>query len=216
VVDLLAPQAGERILDLGCGSGQLTAKIAETGASVIGLDFSSDMITQARANYPGIEFVQGDASDFHCGEQFDAVFSNAALHWVKNQEGVARSVSSVLKPGGRFVVEMGGHGNVEAIRSAMLEVLGPVTIPWTFPSIGESATILERNGFEVRYATLFDRPTPVEGEDGMENWLAMYANSVVNPDAARKIAAKLRSSLYHDGVWTMDYRRLRYVAVKTV
>jgi SAM-dependent methyltransferase len=214
VVDLLAPQAGERILDLGCGSGQLTSKIAREGTTVIGLDLSPDMIAQARANFAAIEFQQGDASNFHFDQPFDAIFSNAVLHWVKDQEGVARSAATALKPGGRFVAEMGGHGNVEAIKSTILEVLGPVSLPWTFPSIAESAAILERNGLEVQFATLFDRPTPVEGEDGMENWLAMYANSVVNPDAAKVIAAKLRSRLYRDGVWTMDYRRLRFVAVK--
>jgi len=214
VVDLLAPQKGERILDLGCGSGQLTAKIAEAGAIVVGLDSSPEMIAEARAKVTGGTFRLGDAAEFTVEQPFDAVFSNAALHWVKDQEGVARSVARALKPSGRFVAEMGGHGNVAVVLRGIREVLGPIEHPWTFPSIGECAPLLEKHGLEVQYAALIDRPTRVEGADGMEDWLAMYANSFVTRDQARAVAERLRDVCFDGAGWTMDYRRLRFVAAK--
>ena len=219
VVDLLAPQAGERILDLGCGSGQLTAAIAESGASVIGLDSSPEMLAEARSQNPGIEFRLGDAAAFSLETPVDAVFSNAVLHWVKNAEGAVSSVARALKPGGRFVAEFGGHRNVESIIAAVRSVLGPVEHPWYYPAIGEYATILERHGLETRQAWLIDRPTAIEGEDGMEDWLAVFARDfVAGMEADRKqavfraIADRLRPTHYRDGRWTADYRRLRIVA----
>jgi len=219
---LLQPKPGERILDLGCGTGQLTAAVAESGATVIGLDISQEMLAQARANYPALEFIQGDASNFALSGPVDAILSNAALHWVRNAEGVAASVARALKPGGRFVAELGGHGNIQSVIDALRAVLGPnVKFPWYFPAIGEYTSILERHGLEVREARLFDRPTQVEGEDGFENWLAVFARGALG-DADRRrekemfkaVAERLRESHYRDGVWTLDYRRLRLVAVK--
>jgi trans-aconitate methyltransferase len=110
VLDLLAPQKGERILDLGCGSGQLTAAIADAGATVIGIDSSPEMLAEARAHYRAVEFRLGDAADFAMESPVDAVFSNAVLHWVKNAAGAAACIARVLKPSGRFVVEFGGQG----------------------------------------------------------------------------------------------------------
>jgi SAM-dependent methyltransferase len=223
---LLAPQAGERILDLGCGTGQLTAAMAESGATVVGLDISREMLAQARVNYPAIEFIHGDASNFTLPEPVDAILSNAALHWVSNADGAAASVARALKPGGRFVAELGGHGNVQSVVDGLDAVLGPgFKHPWYFPAIGEYATILERHGLEVREARLFDRPTQVEGEDGFENWLAVFARgalagSTTGADPQREaeifqaVSARLRESRYRDGVWTLDYRRLRLFAVK--
>ncbi len=223
LLGLLAAQPGERILDLGCGTGQLSAAIAELGAQVIGLDVSTEMLAQARAHYPKIEFVQGDASDFTLAEPVDAIFSNAAPHWVKNAEGVGASVARALKPGGRFVAELGGHGNIQSVVDALRAVLGEdAEIPWFYPTIGEYAPVLERHGMEVRQAWLFDRPTQVEGEDGMENWLGVFARGAVagmDPERAQEtfkaVSERLREHHYHDGAWTLDYRRLRMVAVKT-
>lgn len=214
VLDLLAPQKGERILDLGCGSGQLTSAIADAGATVIGIDSSPEMLAEARAHYPSIEFRLGEAADFAIEPPVDAVFSNAVLHWVKNAAGAAASIARVLKPGGRFVAEFGGHGNIQPVVDAIHEVLGPVETPWYYPSIGEYATVLEQNGLEPQQAWLIDRPTPVEGEDGMEDWLAMFARFAPK-DRLREVAEKLRATHYRDGVWTLDYRRLRIVAHKT-
>ncbi len=214
VLDLLAPQKGERILDLGCGSGQLTAAIADAGATVIGIDSSPEMLAEARAHYPAIEFRLGDAADFAIESPVDAVFSNAVLHWVKNAAGAAASIARALKPGGRFAAEFGGHGNIQAVVDALYEVLGPVETPWYYPSIGEYATVLEQNGLEPQQAWLIDRPTPVEGADGMEDWLAMFARFAPK-DRLHEVAERLRASHFKDGVWTIDYRRLRIVARKT-
>jgi trans-aconitate methyltransferase len=216
LIELLAPRAGERILDLGCGSGQLTAKIAESGAEIIGIDRSEEMIAEARHNFPGLTFEVGDAAHFSLDTALDAVFSNAALHWVRDADGVAKCVAAVLRPGGRFVVEMGGKGNVQRIIDALREVAGPVEAPWYFPSVGEYSALLERHGFEVAFAALFDRPTRVEGEDGLDDWLTMFASSMIVPDRAaqirRAVQERLRPKMFQDGAWTLDYRRLRVVA----
>lgn len=215
VLDLLSPQKGERILDLGCGSGQLTAAIADAGATVIGLDSSPEMLAEARANYPAavyptIDFRQADAANFTIESPVDAVFSNAVLHWVKNAEDAATSISKALKPGGRLVAEFGGHGNIQSI----LDALGPIATPWYYPTIGEYATLLERHHLEPRQAWLIDRPTPVEGEDGFEHWLTVFARDITTPEQRKALAEKLRVTHYKAGIWTLDYRRLRIVAYK--
>jgi trans-aconitate 2-methyltransferase len=221
LLDILDPQPGERILDLGCGAGQLTAALARTGALVEGIDASPEMIAQARANFPAIDFRVADATNFTVGEPVDAVFSNAALHWVKNAGAAAACISRALTPGGRFVAELGGHGNIQSVVDALRAVLGSPALPWFYPSIGEYASLLELHGLEVRRADLFDRPTRVEGEDGMEDWLAVFGESIVAglPSARQKeiwqaVARRLRPLCYRDGAWTLDYRRLRIVAVK--
>jgi len=212
LIELLAPRKGERILDLGCGSGQLTAKIAQSGACVMGIDRSEEMIEEARRGFPALRFDVADAANFAVDQPLDAVFSNAALHWVKDAGGVAKSVARALRPGGRFVIEMGGKGNVQSIIAAVREVAGPVETPWYFPSVGEYAALLERHGFEVAFATLFDRPTRVEGEDGLEDWLEMFAGSMVGTaEIRREVANRAPRKMFQDGAWTLDYRRLRVV-----
>jgi trans-aconitate 2-methyltransferase len=226
LLEMLATQPGERILDIGCGTGQLTAEIASSGAKVTGLDSSVDMLAQARKNHPEITFALGDAASFDFPEPFDAVFSNAALHWVKDAEGAVRSVARALRPGGRFVAEFGGHGNIASVQQALRAVLGPTAddrSPWYYPSIGEYAPILERHNLEVRDASLFDRPTPlVEGEHGMQNWLRMFMPAYLRDFSAERAAEivnqlveQLRPALYQNGSWTVDYRRLRISAVRT-
>jgi trans-aconitate methyltransferase len=224
LVETLNPQPGERILDVGCGTGQLTAEIARSGATVVGLDSSAEMLAEARKNYPDLTFVEGDAASFGFPETFDAVFSNAVLHWVKDADGAANSIAQALRPGGRFVAEFGGKGNIAAVQTALRAVLGPVAderSPWYYPSIGEYAPVLERHGFEVRDARLFDRPTPLEGEHGMENWMRMFLPTYLREfsperatDIVRQLVERLRSTHYRDGVWTVDYRRLRVVAMR--
>lgn len=223
LLEVLAPQPGERILDLGCGTGRLTAEIAGSGARVLGLDSSPDMLGQARQNYPQLKFILADATNFRFDEPFDAVFSNAALHWVKNGEGAVESIAAALRPGGRFIAEFGGKGNIASILAALEAVLGAAAgerCPWWFPGIGEYASLLERHGLEVREASLFQRPTPVEGEHGMEDWIEMFCGSYLRDlgaDRAQEkigeLAAHLRPQLYREGVWMLDYRRLRVVAV---
>lgn len=229
LLELLLPQAGEQILDLGCGTGQLTAKIAESGAFVQGIDSSLAMISTARANYPQINFAVADARDFQVEYLLDAVFSNAVLHWIKEPEAAINCVAKALKPGGRFVAEFGGKGNVGAIVRAILSVLSEIGCeepqalnPWYFPSIGEYAGLLEKQGFEVGYAVLFDRPTLLEGGSaGMVNWIQMFAGGFlsglsddVRPHLIRTVEERLRSVLYCDENWSADYRRIRIVAVK--
>jgi trans-aconitate 2-methyltransferase len=229
LVELLAPQAGERILDLGCGPGKLTEKIAQSGALVQGIDSSLAMVDRAKANYPRINFAAADARNFQVEEQLDAVFSNAVLHWIKEPDAVISCVGKALKPGGRFVAEFGGKGNVRAIVEALGSVLAEIggaefeTLnPWYFPSIGEYAGRLEKQGFEVSYAVLFDRPTILEGGSaGMVNWIEMFAGGLlsglsdeVRPRAIKAVEKKVRSALYRDGSWIADYRRIRVVAAK--
>lgn len=212
LLDVLGARAGERTLDLGCGSGQLTAKIAESGAEVIGLDRSEEMIDEARHNFPGLRFEVADAANFALDAPVDAVFSNAALHWVKDADGAAASIARALRPGGRFVMEMGGKGNVQAIIDAVRDVAGRVETPWYFPSVGEYTSLLERHGFEISFAALFDRPTRVEGEDGLDDWLAMFAGSMIEAKISREVANRLRPKMFCDGAWVLDYRRLRVMA----
>jgi trans-aconitate methyltransferase len=218
---LLDPRPGERILDIGCGTGQLTARIAAAGAEVIGIDSSAEMLEKARANYPSIDFRQADARSFALGMRFDAVFSNAALHWAPEAEDVIRCVAAALRPGGRFVAEFGGKGNTgclveEAAAAAAARGIS-VHNPWYFPSIGEYSALLERNGFEVRHAALVDRPTKLEdGEDGLRRWMAMFGRPLLAPvpepqrgEFLNELEARLRPHYYRDGVWTLPYRRLR-------
>ena len=224
VVDLLDPAPGERVLDLGCGTGHLTASIADSGANVVGLDADRAMVAEAARTYPDLRFVQGDARQFAFREPFDAVFSNAALHWIDEQDAVLDSVADALRPGGRFVAELGGTGNVESIVGAVREAAAErgytVENPWYFPSVGEYASLLEAHGFEVRYATLFDRPTELDdGEAGLASWLGMFGDGLLGPvpeDERDAVVAdvedRLRKELFADGTWTADYRRLRVVA----
>ncbi len=221
LVELLDPKPGERILDLGCGTGHLTARIAESGATVVGLDHSAEMLELARAAFPQLEFVQGDARDCTFAEPFDAVFSNAVLHWVRPPEAVVRRVRDVLRPGGRFTAEFGGRGNVRRIEAAMRAAAERLNLPysgpqWYFPGVAEYASLLEAEGLEVRYAFLFDRPTPLEGASGMRDWVKMFGRSVLDciPADRREewlaaVEETVRPELYRDGGWLADYRRLR-------
>ncbi len=222
VVELLQPKPGERILDLGCGTGHLTKKISESGAQVVGVDASPSMIGQARQNFPKLKFVLQDAAAMTFADEFDAVFSNAALHWMLDPAAVVSAVSQALKPGGRFVAEMGGKGNIKTIVSAIHKVvLKYHPLPPSrqyYPSVSEYSSILEAHGLEVRMAQLFDRPTPLEGEAGMENWLKQFKNYYFEnlpATAMAEVIADLRPQLHSQTGWTADYRRLRFVAVKT-
>lgn len=227
LLDLLSPRPGERILDLGCGTGHLAARIAATGADVTGIDLSPEMVAQARANYPALRFEVADGRDFHFPRSFDAVFSNAAIHWMKEPSRVAASVRGALKPGGRFVAEMGGKGNLRALITAVWaarEAAGcpaPLKLlPWYFPDIVEFGAVLQEHGLSLSYAALFDRSTPLDGGvRAIRNWLAMFAHNLVadvpeavRDDVAARVEDRLRGEFFRDGTWFADYRRLRLVA----
>lgn len=226
---MLLPKLGERILDVGCGTGQLTAEIANSGAEVIGLDQSAEMIASARENYPKLQFEVEDIAKTKYNNEFDAVFSNAALHWVRDQREAIAAIARALKPGGRLVFEMGGRGNIQQIWNAAKQALSEMGVkdpeklsPWFYPSIGEYAPMLESRGLLVTFAVLFDRPTPLEGgERGLRNWLdmfGMFASHVLGPEQREelmeRVEALAKPALFHGGEWTVDYKRLRMIAVK--
>lgn len=229
VVALLDPRADERILDLGCGTGHLTAQIAESGARVTGVDRSAEMVAAARLAYPNLRFEISDARKLAFRDEFDAVFSNATLHWIHEPELVFQGVWRALCKGGRFVAELGGKGNIrnmqEAFDRALVELgagkAGEVQ-PWYYPSVSEYASLAEKNGFEVRFITLFDRPTGLaDGTAGMRNWIAMFgADYLEKAEEARReeflgrVEEILRPKLFRDGQWWADYRRLRLVAYR--
>lgn len=227
LIELLDPKPGEKILDLGCGTGQLTQKIADRGAEVLGLDASPEMIGQARQNYPQLRFVLDDAASMKFDREFDAVFSNAALHWMLDARAVAEAVAHALPSSGRFVAELGGKGNIAQIESAIQSVAGrhygdqPPRKRTFYPSVGEYASLLETCGLEVRTAQLFDRPTPLEGADGMRNWVRQFKwyffDRLPAPRAEQAVQETLdllKPVLFQEGRWWADYRRLRILAVK--
>ena len=223
VVDLLAPRPGERILDLGCGDGALTKKLADLGVDVLGLDADPDFVRAAKSR--GLDVVEGDAHALAFENEFDAVFSNAALHWMQAPERVLEGVARALKPGGRFVAEQGGYGNCAAIVVAMnaaLEAKGHadrVKVPWDFPSPAAQSARLTRAGFDVAAIDLIPRPTPLK--TGMAAWLKTFGGPFVDglppveaeqiiADAVRRLEPNLRDS---DGNWIADYVRLRFKAI---
>ncbi len=226
LLELLAAQPGEQILDIGCGTGHLAAKIGASGAQVTGIDRSPEMIRQAREGYPAIQFEVADATTIPLKEPFDAVFSNATLHWIKEPEKAIGEVARLLRPGGRFVAEFGGHGNIARLVAAAerawlkLRLPEPMPNPWYYPRLGEYAGLLEKHGLEVTYGLLFERPTPLEdGESGLRNWLTMFGAPIFTTLSASERDAAItetireaRHELFHEGQWVLDYRRLRVVA----
>jgi trans-aconitate methyltransferase len=229
VLELLDAKPGEYILDLGCGTGHLTKQIKDSGAKVKGTDLSPDMIAQAKEKYPDVDFEIENAADFFTDTPYDAVFSNAALHWVLDQNGMMRSVYNSLKHGGRFVAEMGGKGNVGHLIEATQLVLQnhgyteqADTKIWYFPSIAEQATKLEEHGFRVNYAIHYDRKTPLQdGDQGVAKWVTMFGAQYLDGIAEdekeqilKEITQKLEPFYNEHGQWYADYKRLRFVAVK--
>jgi trans-aconitate methyltransferase len=223
VVEMLAPRPCERILDLGCGDGALTARLVEHGCIVVGVDSSEDMVAAARAR--GIDARLLDGHELPFDGEFDAVFSNAALHWMKAPSRVVAGVWRALRPFGRFVGEMGGCGNVAAIEQALVAAARrrglEVESPWYFPRPQEYRRLLSACGFDVLHVELFERPTPLPGDirDWLETMPQPYTAAV--PRAERRsfideVAERLRPRLCDaTGRWTADYVRLRFAAAKS-
>lgn len=227
VLSLLQPQKGEQILDVGCGNGDLTAQIAAAGAIPTGIDLSEHMIKRAKEKYPELNIKMEDACHYRTDIHFDAVFSHAALHWIKDAPAVARSIWLSLREGGRFVAEFAGSGNVATLTTAIkqeLEAYGYTwegRNPWYFPTIGEYASLLEQTGFRVTFAQHIDKPTPLKRDTGVRKWLDMSAGSFfmdVNATDRESIycaiEARVKPHLVRDGQWMMDTSRLRIVAIK--
>jgi trans-aconitate methyltransferase len=229
LVAQLAARRGERVLDLGCGTGTLTAEIAAGGAEVLGIDHSSEMIEEAHKKFPNLRFEVCEARSLPFSREFDAVFSNAALHWIPQAALVVAGVSRSLSPGGRFLAEFGGKGNVRNVVTALESSLAQLGIsaaganPWYYPSIAEYSALLENHGLEVREAVLFERPTKLEdGAAGFATWLSMFAGSFLQrvPDSKRAEFIRAaedaaRPALWKTAHWELDYRRLRIAAWKS-
>jgi trans-aconitate methyltransferase len=225
VVEWLAARPREHILDLGCGDGQLTARIAATGAHVAGVDASPEMAASAQSRGIAVEVARAEALP-HPDHSFDAVFSNAALHWVRDQDAMLTEVHRVLKPGGRFVAEMGGHGNIAAIRVALIAALAQHGLASRedgvnyYPTAEGYTRRLERHGFRVERMALIPRPTPL-GEGGMAAWLRTFRKGVLDtlPEAMQQTvvdtACELLTTALRDeeGNWVADYVRLRFEAI---
>lgn len=226
VVEWLDPRPGERILDLGCGTGELTAKIRESAALVEGADSSADMIQRAKQSFPLVPFQVLDARSLPFEDEFDAIFSNATLHWIQEQDQVIHSVYRALKPGGRFVAEFGGKGNVQSITDALATAMTGVGLRfkavWNFPTPASFAWLLEQSGFRVEMLHYFDRETRLAaGDDAMGKWLTMFGASFfgdATPEQQQTVVEEavrtLKKTNYRDGQWYADYVRLRLIAKK--
>ena len=228
LIELLAPKQGETILDLGCGTGDLSKELSDLGVDIVGIDQSENMIAEAQKKYPDIQFLVRDATELGCNNEFDAVFSNAMLHWIKLPKQALNCIYHSLKRGGRFVAEFGGKGNVQTITNAIIHELRESgfeyeteQFPWYYPSIGEYTTLMEEAGFRVVFAQHFDRPTQLDGEYGLRNWIEMFASTLFENISIKqkdsiiaKVENRLKPILYKDDHWIADYKRIRVIGIK--
>jgi trans-aconitate methyltransferase len=222
VFDLLNPLPGERILDLGCGEGSLTARLDLAGAAVVGVDASEEMVASARTR--GLDARVMNVERLHFSGEFDAVFSNAVLHWVRDHDAMLDGVHRALKPGGRFVAEFGGHGNIAAIQVAIRSTLArrgwETNIRRYYATDSEYAGRLRAHGFTVDQIALIPRPTPLP--TGIRGWLETFERATLDriPAEQRDLFLDEVEQLLgpeicdRDGIWTAHYVRLRFAARK--
>ncbi|MFJ8063623.1 class I SAM-dependent methyltransferase [Psychrobacillus sp. NPDC096426] len=228
LVSFLNPQMGEYILDVGCGTGDLAHDISKSGATVTGIDAAHSMIEAAKEKYPDIHFSVQDGEQFSFEPKFHAVFSNAAIHWMKNQQKVVQNCYNALLPSGRFVAELGGANNIQSIVYTIKETSDHLSIPydatlfpWVFPTREEMAEHLIHAGFKIVLIEHYERPTPLVGEDGIRNWLEMFSSNMfknLTDEEKEAIYSEceriLRPQLYKENGWVADYWRLRFIAQK--
>lgn len=223
VLDLLDVPAGSFVVDLGCGNGALTEPLAARGYRVLGLDASPDMLVLARQAHPELTFAPGNALDFTLEQPADAIFSNAVLHWIDadKQQAMLDHIASQIRPGGEFVCEFGGKGCGQKVHDELARRFAAHGLqyrhPFYFPTIGEYAPMLEKAGFRVEFATLFDRPTRQQGPDGLADWIRMFVTAPfqgVDPALAetiiRETVEALRPELWQEDAWYVDYVRIRF------
>lgn len=230
LLELLNPKPNEKILDLGCGTGDLTEQLFQKEANVIGIDKSPNMIAQATKKYPHLNFSVQSATRLAFSNKFDAVFSNATLHWVKPPNLALTCIYESLEKGGRFVAEFGGKSNVQQITNGIINELKMAgfsfkeeQFPWYYPSIGEYTTLMENTGFRVVLAQHYDRPTSLNGIDGLKNWIKMFGDSFfinIKDDMKNRIITNvvnhLKESLFDEKTnnWIADYKRIRVIGIK--
>lgn len=228
LINWLQPKEDERILDVGCGTGELTNELSKSGATIVGIDASEQMIRKAKEQFPNIEFFVKDATNFSFDEPFDAAFSNATLHWINDQLKALQCVYNSLKEGGRFVFEMGGKHNIESIHNAVKKAMEEAglkdnipTVSNYFPSVAEQTNLLEQAAFTVTDVAHFKRPTVLQGEDGMRNWIVQFCtffftqiSPVEKEQVTNRAVELLRPTNYKNGTWYGDYVRLRVKAIK--
>jgi trans-aconitate methyltransferase len=226
ILSYLQPKPSEMILDLGCGTGDLTNQISLSGAHVFGVDSSAEMIAKAKGKFPALEFYQMDARDLQFDFPFDGIFSNAVLHWIPEKEIVIKQMHSLLKDDGRIVLEFGGKGNnqqmLEALRAVLRKRGYPEKTkinPWYFPSIGEYASELEKQNFRVIRAEHFDRLTPLQGT--IKDWFLMFGDYLFvgikdseKDEILDEVQDKLKATHFINNIWNADYKRIRIVATK--
>jgi trans-aconitate methyltransferase len=226
VIDLIDAPKGSKVIDLGCGNGILTHQLEEQGFDVTGVDMSDSFLKVARTNYPDTHFLKADITALNIPVKADVVFSNAVFHWVdrKDQPKLLQGIHRILKPGGQLVAEFGGAGNNALIHTVLSKVFEKhsrhYVMPFFFPTIGEYATFVESAGLRMVYASLFNRPTLLKGENGMEDWIRMFVRQpfkgigeIESKEMIAETIDALRDRLYRNGNWYADYVRLRFKAL---
>ncbi len=227
VLELIKSNPGALAVDIGCGNGALSCKLAERGYRVIGIDASEEMLKTAEALHPELNFQQGDACSVQLKEKADIIFSNAVFHWIdaEKQQQMLQNLADQLKEGGELVCEFGGKGCAETVHAALERAFERRGLKYRrtfyFPTIGMYAPMLEKAGFRVEYAVLFERPTEQKQEDGLREWINMFVkvpfegiSAQLKDEIIWDAEAETKEALYHDGKWYIDYIRIRFRAVK--